>query len=141
MQALLNKYQVEPSFDLAIKIANRAGKIDKYKGNALSYYEMAFQQPEFYDLSNFRQAQLYLGMVGTMMKAGRSGAACMKYVDLAKEACPEYPESYMIEAQLFQRAAGGFSSLLEGWAGNYRAVSKWRGRLAAVFLCVWCVSL
>ncbi|MBQ3189224.1 MAG: hypothetical protein IJB60_07340 [Bacteroidaceae bacterium] len=109
MQALLNKYQVEPSFDLAIKIANRAGKIDKYKGNALSYYEMAFQQPEFYDLSNFRQAQLYLGMVGTMMKAGRSGAACMKYVDLAKEACPEYPESYMIEAQLFQRAAGGFS--------------------------------
>ncbi len=109
IQALLNKYQVEPSFDLAIKIAGRAGKLDKYKGNALSYYEMAFQQPEFYDLSNFRQAQLYLGMVGTMMKAGRSGAACMKYVELAKETCPEYPEIYMIEAQLFQRAAGGIS--------------------------------
>ena len=111
-QALVHKYigdQAEfieesgPTFDLALKIARYAQGMNKY-GDAIKYYDLAFLEMEFYELTPFEQAQWYLRMVQVMQDAKQSGQRCYVYVKKAMDACPEYPEPYYIEATLFSKA-------------------------------------
>ena len=119
-QALVHKYigdQAEfieesgPTFDLALKIARYAQGMSKY-GDAIKYYDLAFLEMEFYELTAFEQAQWYLRMVQVMQDAKQSGQRCYAYVKKAMDACPEYPEPYYVEASLFSKAvakATGFN--------------------------------
>lgn len=103
IRALQAKYEMDPSFDIVMKLASKTSKLKKYYKNAMEYYEMAFAYPEFYDLSEFQQARYYFRMAQFLNNAGQRNK-CISYIDKAKETCPEYPEPYYLEVVLFQNA-------------------------------------
>lgn len=110
IRVLKDKYELEPSFDVAIKLAGKMSKLKKYHKNAMNYYEIAFNYPEFDELSSYRQARYYYLMSQFLLNA-KQNKKCFEYIDLAKSICPEYPEPYYLEVALFQRLTSGLGGL------------------------------
>lgn len=103
MQALLNKYQVEPSYDLAMNIGRKAlrSKIGKYKSTtAIEYYQKVIEYPEFENESAFMKAQIYIMLVQANSTRKGTLKTRIEYVNKAMELCPDYPNIYYEEAKL-----------------------------------------
>lgn len=103
MQALLNKYQVEPSYDLAMNIGRKAlrSKIGKYKSiTAIEYYQKVIDYPEFENESSFMKAQIYIMLVQANSTRKGTLNTRIEYVNKAMELCPDYPNIYYEEAKL-----------------------------------------
>lgn len=120
IQALRLKYDVEPSYDLAIKIFERSlTKSEQHNLNdvnfkdAISYLERAFKFPDFAQQSSFTQAKYYLNMMKLQLSAKRTKSATT-YLNKAKKACAGYPDVYYYEATLLSERNFGASEYVTG---------------------------
>lgn len=120
IQALRLKYDVEPSYELAIKIFERSlTKSEQHNLNdvnfkdAISYLERAFKFPDFAQQSSFTQAKYYLNMMKLQLSAKRTKSATT-YLNKAKKACAGYPDVYYYEATLLSERNFGASEYVTG---------------------------
>lgn len=120
IQALRLKYDVEPSYDLAIEIFERSlTKSEQHNLNdvnfkdAISYLERAFKFPDFAQQSSFTQAKYYLNMMKLQLSAKRTKSATT-YLNKAKKACAGYPDVYYYEATLLSERNFGASEYVTG---------------------------
>lgn len=120
IQALRLKYDVEPSYELAIKIFERSlakaeqpNLSDANFKDAILYLERAFKLPDFTQQSSFAQARLYLNMMKLQLSAKRTKNATT-YLNKAKKACTGYPDVYYYEATLLSERNFGASEYVTG---------------------------
>ena len=114
------KYDIEPSFDLARRISTRSyekaeahNAKDKNFADAILYLERAFKFPEFKSQTAFAQARLYLNMARYQDEAKRRSST-IAYIKKAKSACPDYPEPYFMEADWVEKAKLGSNKFVNG---------------------------
>jgi tetratricopeptide (TPR) repeat protein len=120
IQALRLKFDVEPSYELAMKIFERSlakaeqrNLSDANFKDAILYLERAFKLPDFTQQSSFAQARLYLNMMKLQLSAKRTKNATT-YLNKAKKACTGYPDVYYYEATLLSERNFGASEYVTG---------------------------
>ena len=120
IQALRLKYDVEPSYELAIKVFERSlAKAEQRNLNdanfkdAILYLERALKLPDFTQQSSFAQAKMYLNMMKLQLSAKRTKNATT-YLNKAKKACAGYPDVYYYEATLLSERNFGASEYVNG---------------------------
>lgn len=99
--ALRNKNDKEPSYELLVDIVNRAQRLEKYN-DVITYSQRLFAEPEFFEESGYAQARMYVRMVQTYEKLKGSTAQRHPYIQKAIQACPEYPEPYFYLAKMIR---------------------------------------
>lgn len=93
LEALRNKYETDPSYEIAINIAQRSTRVKRYS-DAITYYQRAIAYPEFYEMTEYQQARIYVFISSAYQQTGGSTAQRYPYLKDAIEVCPEYPEPY-----------------------------------------------
>lgn len=111
-QALANKYISEPSYDTALKIAERSrGKLKKY-GDAIKYLKLAMEYPEFEQEEPFVKAQTCVKLVQTQEKLKVPAMERYEWLSKAIGYCPDYPEPYYYIAGLIENVNLGKANKL-----------------------------
>ena len=99
--ALKNKNEREPSFDLMSNIINRALRLKKYN-DVVNYTQKASVEPEFFDLSGYEQASMYVRAARVLEEMKGSTQQRYPWLKKAMQACPEYPDPYYYLARMIQ---------------------------------------
>ena len=97
--ALKNKNEREPSFDLMSNIISRAQRLKKYN-DVVSYSQKAFVEPEFFDLSGYEQARMYIDVYVAYTNLKGSIRQRYPYIEKAIQSCPEFSDAYYYKADL-----------------------------------------
>ncbi|MBQ6693541.1 MAG: hypothetical protein IJN24_01545 [Bacteroidaceae bacterium] len=106
--ALRHKYESEPSYRLALEIAQKScGKLKKYD-DGISYFNKAMEYPEFRNETPYTQARInynvYIVYGVRDSDRTRTKKSTVRqrypYVKAAMLACPEYPEPYFGLAEI-----------------------------------------
>ena len=112
LEAARQKYQIDPSYDLAreialgyMKLAGNTEDKDEKKNhytNAIVYYQNAFKFEEFYDLTNIEQARDYVTVASIYLTMSRTKNT-FDYCEKARKVAPEYPNLYVVSAEAAKR--------------------------------------